>query len=407
MHAESLTFPGHQGDSLSARLDLPADGAPLAYVLFAHCFTCGKSLKAAYNISEALNQAGFAVFRFDFTGIGESEGDFADTNFSSNVADLVAAADFLRESYQAPKILVGHSLGGAAILQAAGEIDEAVAVATIAAPADPEHVQRHFKDQLETIKQEGKATVDLAGRPFTITKQFLDDLDDHRMDQAISGLRKALLILHAPMDTTVDVENATRIFTRAKHPKSYISLDKADHLLSDEKDSCYAGRVIAAWASKYLETSKAEQDSETDVADNRVVVRTGAEGFYTEILANGHPLVADEPKAVGGSNKGPSPYELLAAALGACTTMTIRMYADRKKLPLQSATARVLHQKVHAEDCRECESTEGKIDVFEREISLEGDLTDEQRQKLLEIADKCPVHRTLHGEIVVKTRLKT
>jgi putative redox protein len=408
MQSQKLTFRNSRGETLAARLDLPLDDKPLAYALFAHCFTCSKNLKAVSNISRALTQRKIAVLRFDFTGLGESEGDFADTNFSSNISDLICAAGLLDKEYSAPKILIGHSLGGAAVLQAANKISSSVAVATIGAPCDPEHVTHLLESGREEIEKKGEAEVKLAGRTFRIKKQFLDDLEETNMQEKIRNLKRALLIFHSPFDNTVGIDNAARIFRNAVHPKSFISLDKADHLLTDEADSFYVGAVLAAWAAKYIELSP---EKETGVKltpeKNLIVARTAAEGYYTEIMANGHPLIADEPLSYGGTDKGASPYELLAAGLGACTSMTLRMYAGRKQWPLDAVIVRLKHQKTHAEDCRECETRDRKIEVIEREIELFGPLDEEQKQRLLEIAGKCPVHRTLHSKVLVRTRLKT
>ncbi|GAB4350169.1 MAG: bifunctional alpha/beta hydrolase/OsmC family protein [Gammaproteobacteria bacterium] len=405
MRSSKLKFTNHQGYQLGAQLDMPITGQAVAYALFAHCFTCTKNLKAVSNITRALAREGIATLRFDFTGLGESEGDFADTHFSSNVEDLIAAASFLEEQYEPPAILIGHSLGGAAVLQAAGRIASVRAVATIGAPSDPQHVSRLFGDKQSLILAAGEAEVQLAGRTFRIRKPFLDDLEQQRMAETIHALRRPLLILHSPLDTTVDISHAANIFQAAMHPKSFISLDKADHLLSNEADSAYAGAMIAAWAAKYLEVNPRDLCSDSP-ADNRVVTRTGSEGFLTEICANGHPLIADEPKSVGGSNAGPSPYELLVSGLGACTSMTLQMYAKRKKWPLEAAQVYLRHEKVHAQDCEDCETESGMIDHIEREVELIGPLDDEQRARLLEIADRCPVHRTLHSEIHVVTTLK-
>jgi putative redox protein len=407
MQSQKLTFQNSDGETLAARLDLPLDDEPLAYALFAHCFTCSKNLKAVGNISQALTRRKIAVLRFDFTGLGESEGDFADTNFSSNISDLICAADFLGEEYEAPKILIGHSLGGAAVLQAAGEISSSAAVVTIAAPCDPAHVAHLLESDRKEIEEKGKAKVKLAGRTFTIKKQFLDDLEETNMQKKIHNLRRALLIFHSPFDNIVGIENAGRIFQSALHPKSFISLDQADHLLSDEADSYYVGAVLAAWAAKYIDIfPETESGVELEPHKNFIVARTGAEGYFTEIMANGHPLISDEPRSHGGTNQGASPYELLAASLGACTSMTLRMYADRKEWPLKEIIVRLKHEKIHARDCEECETEDRKVDVIEREIEVTGNLNDEQKQRLLEIANKCPVHRTLHSEIVVRSSLK-
>lgn len=406
MKSERLTFSNESGQTLSARLDFPANGRVLAYALFAHCFTCGKNLRAIGNINRALTLNGIAVLRFDFTGLGESEGDFADTNFSSNVADLVAASDFLEKQYEAPKLMIGHSLGGAAVLLAAGQVDSVKAVVTIGAPCSPDHVTHLLESKIDEIEESGEAIVNLAGRQFRIKKQFLDDLQDKNMREHIRSLKRPLLIFHSPIDNTVGIANAGTIFDSALHPKSFVSLDKADHLLSREEDSRYAGTVISAWARKYIDLGDHQQQISLAGEDGVVVVQTGREGYYTEVNAGGHPLVVDEPVSYGGTDLGPSPYQLLSASLGSCTTLTLRMYADRKKWPLESVTVRLKHEKIHAKDCEDCQSSDGKVDVIERELELEGDLSADQRQRLLEIADRCPVHRTLHSEIKVRTRLR-
>ena len=406
MKSQRLTFQNQQGETLAARLDLPANGQVLEYAIFAHCFTCSKNLRAIGNINRALTLNGIAVLRFDFTGLGESEGDFADTNFSSNVADLVAAADFLDKAYEAPKLMIGHSLGGAATLLAAGQIASVEAVVTIGAPCDPDHVTQLLESKREEIEETGEAEVNLAGRKFRIKKQFLDDLEGQTMRQSIRGLKKPLLIFHSPIDNTVGIENAGAIFDAALHPKSFVSLDEADHLLSNEDDSRYTGSVIAAWARKYIDLQDKKEPVALAAEEGIVVVQTGAEGYYTEVSAGGHPLVVDEPVSYGGTDLGPSPYQLLSASLGSCTSLTLRMYADRKEWPLESVTVRLKHEKIHAKDCEDCKSENGKVDVIDREIELEGKLSPEQRQRLLEIADKCPVHKTLHSEIKVRTRLR-
>jgi len=396
-----IRFPGALGTELAGRLDtslLP----PRAYALFAHCFTCSKESKAASFISAALTEHGIAVLRFDFTGLGASDGDFANTGFSSNVADLVAAAEWLRGHHGAPAILIGHSLGGAAVLAAAGRIPEARAVVTIGAPSDPVHIKALLKSSVGEIEAMGEAEVELGGRRFRIKREFLEDLEQHTQKQTIAGLRRALLIMHSPIDGTVPIENATGIFIAAKHPKSFVSLDSADHLLSRREDARYAATVLAAWAGRFVPLADPYR---VEGEAGEVVVAETREGKFTQsIAAAGHALRADEPQSVGGLGSAPGPYDLLLSALGACTAMTIRMYADLKQLPLERVTVRLKHEKIHARDCADCDTKEGKIDRIERLITLEGALDEAQRAKLLEIADKCPVHRTLHGEVRVVTR---
>ncbi len=401
--SEKLTFTGADGVELAARLDLPT-GPPLAYALFAHCFTCTKDIFAAARIATGLAEQGIAVLRFDFTGLGHSEGEFANTNFSSNVADLVCAADYLRESRAAPKVLIGHSLGGAAVLAAAPRVPEALAVATIGAPGDPAHVRHLFQAARPEIEAKGEAEVLLAGRPFRIRKQFLEDIEKHKLAATLAGLRKALLVFHAPRDATVGIENAGEIFTAAKHPKSFVSLDDADHLLSRREDAVYVATVLAAWATRYL--GRAEAPEAPRAAPGTVVVREAGEGRFAQHIAAGkHMLRADEPEDFGGNDSGPGPYDLLLAGLGACTSMTLRMYAARKQWPLDRVTVTLHHEKIHAEDCADCETKEGRIDRIERSLILEGTLDAGQRTKLLEIADKCPVHKTLESEVAIETEL--
>jgi len=405
---EKISFPGSQGAELAARLDLP-EGKPLAYAVFAHCFTCTKDVFAAARIADGLARHGIAVLRFDFTGLGASGGDFANTNFSSNVGDLVRAADFLRERHEAPKILIGHSLGGAAVLAAAGEIPEAVAVATIGAPAEPSHVARHFTDAIPDIEAAGEAEVLLVGRPFRIRKQFLEDIAAQRLRERIANLKRALIVFHAPRDEVVAIENARSIFEAARHPKSFISLDDADHLLSRRADAVYVATVLAAWATRYIGTPPAEVAEDAPPPEGTVLVgesqAPGQSRLAQRIRVGRHVLAADEPESEGGSDTGPNPYELLLAALGACTSMTLRLYADHKGWPVDRVEVALRHAKVHASDCAECETREGKIDRIERDIRLEGPLDATQRARLLEIAEKCPVHRTLTGENWIVSRL--
>jgi uncharacterized OsmC-like protein/alpha-beta hydrolase superfamily lysophospholipase len=400
-----ITFPGSLGHELAARLDLPA-GTVRGYALFAHCFTCSKDVLAARHIAGKLAALGIGVLRFDFTGLGSSEGEFANTSFSSNIEDLVRAADHLRARFAAPAILIGHSLGGAAVLAAAHRIPEAAAVVTIGAPADVAHVLHQFHCDLSTIERDGVAQVTLGGRSFPIRRQFVEDARGQALKDRIATLRKALLVMHAPSDQTVGIENASAIFTAAKHPKSFVSLDRADHLLSNRQDATYAAEVIAAWASRYLAAAPAEDEK---LRDGVLVAETGAGKFQNAIVAGRHRLLADEPSSVGGLDSGPSPYDYLAAALGACTSMTLRIYAEHKKLALGRVTVSVTHGKVGVEHCADCgeavEGRTGKIDRFERTISVEGEIDAGLADKLVEIAGKCPVHRTLEAGAAVVTRL--
>ena len=435
MKREHVRFPGASGGLLAARLESP-EGEPSAFALFAHCFTCSKDIKAAGWISQALVEQGIAVLRFDFTGIGESEGDFAQSSFSSNCDDLVAAAGFLAGSYRAPLLLIGHSLGGAAVLAAAAAIPSARAVVTIGAPSSTEHLSQSLLSRAPQLAAEGEAEVTLGGSRFRVRRQLLDDLSADHLGAALPALRRALLILHSPVDQIVGIENARRLYDAARHPKSFVSLDRADHLLRDERDARYAGSVIAAWSSRYLESRPrpalepapeplseplapepastraansppAEGGAEEVSPEGEVIVAGGAERLAQTIVAGRHRLLVDEPESVpGGGGSGPTPYDLLLAALGACTSMTLALYARQKGLPFAGARVRLRHSRIHAADCLECQIKEGKLSRIEREIEiLGGPFTDEQRARLLEIANRCPVHRTLTSEIDIPTRL--
>ncbi len=400
--SERIEFQGSQGDKLAARLDAP-NGTVRGYALFAHCFTCSKDVFAASRIASALAAHGIATLRFDFTGLGASEGEFANTNFSSNVSDLVAAANWLRENRAAPELLIGHSLGGAAVLAGAGDIAELKAVATIGAPADADHVVHNFQASLDAIESDGEATVSLAGREFTIKKQFLDDVRGTSLKDRISALKPALIVFHAPLDQTVGIENASSIFSAARHPKSFVSLDGADHLLSRRQDAVFVADVLAGWANRFLPVAERPKSPPSGT----VRVRETLQGkFQQDVMVDDHHLLADEPSSVGGDGTGPSPYDYLSIALGTCTSMTLRMYADFKKLQLGRVTVDVTHGKIHADDCKDCgEGKTGKIDRFERTISVEGEISPELRDKLEEIAGKCPVHRTLEAEAAVVTKV--
>lgn len=394
MPTHIVHFDGASGDRLAARADLPVGGPPRAWALVAHCFTCSKNLRAVVNLSRELNRAGVAVLRFDFTGLGESEGDFADTTFSSNVADLVAAARYMAEVWRPPDLLIGHSLGGAAVLRAAHSLPSVRGVVTIGAPSDPVHVLGHVKGARAELEALGEAEVSIGGRPFRIRKAFVDDVSEARLDEALRNLGRALLVLHAPEDRIVPVAHAGKIYEAARHPRSFVALDGADHLLSDPEDSRYAARVIAAWASRYLDPAPPEPSrSRTPPDEGRVTVVTGSDGYRTEGQVRGHRFLVDEPVHVGGTDEGPSPFELLWASLASCTTITLRMYADRKKWPLEDIQVRIRHAR------------EGGRDHVVRELRLEGPLDAEQRQRLVEIADRCPVHRTLERGVEITTEV--
>ncbi|WP_368187590.1 alpha/beta fold hydrolase [Aestuariibius sp. HNIBRBA575] len=402
MPTERFTFLGHSGHKLAARLDMP-DGPHLATALFAHCFTCGKDIPAARRISARLAAMGIAVLRFDFTGLGHSEGEFENTHFNSNVADLTAACNALTSRGMAPTMLIGHSLGGAAVLKAAAQMPQIKAVATLGAPFDPAHVTHNFASELPKIAENGVSEVNLGGRPFRINQDFVQDVITEDLRPAIANLKAALMVLHGPHDTIVGIENASDIFAAAKHPKSFVTLDDADHLITRLEDAEYAADVIAAWSRRYLDLTPPAPPPGVPEGVLRVT-EADSDGFLQDIQSGpGHHALADEPLAYGGTNRGMSPYGFVSAGLGACTSMTIRMYARRKGWPLRGISVDVSHNKVHAQDAQP--GSDAKVDQFHRVIHLSGDLTDEQRAKLLEIADKCPVHRTLERSNIVKTQL--
>ncbi len=402
--SERVQFESGRGEMLAARLERPI-GEPRAWALFAHCFTCSKDLKAVVRISRALVDRGIAVLRFDFTGLGESEGDFADTDFSSNLEDLVAAADHMRRVYRAPRLLIGHSLGGAAVLAAASQIRETAAVATLGAPSDTDHLKETLLRQAPELRDREEAEVQLAGRTFRIRRQLIEDLEEHGMREAIAALDVPLMILHSPEDDVVGIEHAARIYKAARHPKSFVSLDGADHLLLErEEDARFVGEILSVWSARYLpdERDRAAADDAPEEGVVRVV--GGAEGFANQVRTARHRLRADEPPSVGGTDTGPTPYDLLLAGLGACKSMTLRMYAERKGWPLEGIRVDLSHRRVHAQDCDHCETEKGKIDRIEVAIAVDGPLSQEQRDRLVEIAERCPVHRTLKGEIDIVSK---
>lgn len=398
MRFKKVSFKNAEGHQLSGRLDFPLIGKPKAFVLFAHCFTCSKNLKSVEHISQAFTQQGMAILRFDFTGLGQSKGDFADTNFSSNLSDLNDAYRFLEDNYEAPQIMVGHSLGGAAVLHVSGALEKVRAVATIGAPSTPDHVSHLLDQGREELEEKGEAEVNIGGRTFKMKKQFLDDLEAKKGESVIKNLNKSLLIIHSPQDTIVGINNAQEIYLEAMHPKSFVSLDGADHLMTKEGDAKYVGSVIANWAMRYIDLNEQEE-----VPEGEVWTRIGDKGYTTEVIAGSHLMVADEPPSVGGDDQGPTPYGYLLSGLGACTAMTLRMYADYKKIPLEEVEVKLTHDKVHKMDGENSESSKGKIDQIKRKIKITGDLTDEQRKRLIEIADRCPVHKTLEGKPEILT----
>ena len=402
MNLQKIIFKNRDGVELVGRIDLPVDQLAHNFVLFAHCFTCTKNLSAVKNISRSLTTAGFGVLRFDFTGLGESDGDFSDTNFSGNVEDLIAAAEYLEEHFTAPSLLIGHSLGGAAIIIAASQLGSVKAVATVGAPSSPKHIQHLLMNSLEEIESKGMAIVNLGGRDFTIKKHFLDDLEVYSLPEVVKDMNKALLVMHSPQDITVAIKNAEEIYLAAHHPKSFVSLDGADHLLMKKEDSLYVGKVIAEWVSRYVDIPRTERVStKSDV----MASLDGDAGYTTKMKVGNHYMLADEPKVVGGNDFGPNPYDLVSAGLSACTAITVQMYVRRKGWDLKNIEVHTSYSKQHAFDCEHCDDDSAKIDTFSRVIKLEGELDEKQKQRILLIADKCPVHRTLHSETQIVTKL--
>jgi uncharacterized OsmC-like protein/alpha/beta superfamily hydrolase len=402
MNIQKITFLNQDNQELVGRLELPINQHPHNFAIFAHCFTCNKNLSAVKNISRELTANGFGVLRFDFTGLGESDGNFENTNFSGNVEDLISASRFLEKEYKLPSLLIGHSLGGAAAIFAASELPSIKAVATICTPSNPKHVKHLIQSSVEEIKATGEANVNIGGGPFTIKKQFLDDIETKSLPNIAKNLRKALLVMHSPQDTTVGIENAEEIYLAARHPKSFVTLDGANHLLMKKEDSVYVGSLIATWAKRYISIPKIETVKTTHQA---VASLDAEDGFTTQMTVGSHTMMADEPTSFGGNDFGPSPYEFVSAGLSACTAMTVQMYVKRKGWDLQNIEVHTSHTKVAKQFVENGEQKEIKVDTFNREIKLKGNLDDKQIQRMLQIADKCPVHKTLHSDIEVITKL--
>ncbi|NMM48221.1 bifunctional alpha/beta hydrolase/OsmC family protein [Marinigracilibium pacificum] len=403
MKSQYVTFENADGNVLAARFTRPVGSATYHTAIFAHCFTCNKNFKAVKQIAEAMTHSGFGVLQIDFTGLGSSKGNFEDTDFSTNIQDLVAGADYLRENFEAPSVLIGHSLGGAAVIYAADKIPEVKAVATIGSPSDPEHVSHLFENNIDEIMKQGYAKVNIGGRPFNIRKEFIQDLQDKRLDSILKKQKnKAFLFLHSPQDEIVGIDHARKLYEAAHHPKSFMSLDGADHLLTNNEDSQYVGNVIGTWVKRYLPPK--EKVIKGD--EKHIQIRLNAEdGYTTEIIDKKHRWLADEPEDVGGDDLGPTPYGLLSSALGACTAMTIKMYADRKDWSLEEINVEIEHDKTHAEDCDNNKEKGAKIDLFKRKIKITGNLDQDQIGRLGEIADKCPVHKTLSTKSKIETEI--
>ncbi len=403
MTSKKVHFTNSNNYKLSGKLEFPINQKPHAFAVFAHVFTGNKNLTATRNIARSLTQNGIAVLRFDFTGLGESEGAFAESTFTSNVEDLVAACDFLKENYEAPKVIVGHSLGGAASIFAASKIDSIQAVATIGAPSEPAHVKHLLKSKIEEINKLGRAKVNIGGQIFEIKREFLEDLESNSMLEILKNFRKALLVLHSPQDSVVDISNAAHIYHNAFHPKSFVTLNGADHMLTSREDGQYAGNVISSWVNRYIDKDNNQRSKLR--THKQVVARLIDEGFTTDIIAGKHDLTADEPVDLGGEEFGPSPYELLSASLASCTAMTLQMYARRKKWPLKEVKVHVSYERSYLKDCEHCDEKDRRLDQFNREIEIEGPLDEKQRNRLLEIANKCPVHKTLEANSVIQSSL--
>ncbi|WP_298530776.1 bifunctional alpha/beta hydrolase/OsmC family protein [uncultured Algibacter sp.] len=404
MSSLKLSIQNEKGLKLQAFLELPADQKPKHYAIFAHCFTCSSTLGAVKHISRSLTTYGFGVVRFDFTGLGKSEGEFSESYFSANVKDLLAVSDYLKEYYQAPTLLVGHSLGGAAVIVAASKLENVKAVATVGAPATVSHVTHLFSHGIDEVKEKGEVEVSIGGRPFKINEEFVEDFGKTDLPEITKNLRKPLLIMHAPFDRIVGIENAHKLYHDAHHPKSFVSLDNADHLLTNPKDSIYVGNMIGAWVQRYFQQ---EENSMLDTAGEQLVAHLDLieDNFTTTIQTKKHSFIADEPNSVGGDDFGPSPYDYLSAGLAACTVMTLKMYAERKKWDLKEVYAHITYSKKHSDDLMLDLAEPKRMDYLQKRLKFVGDLDDVQKAKLKEIASKCPVHRTLISDTIIETQV--
>lgn len=402
MKSTKLEIQNNKGYKLQAYLELPANQKPSYYAIFAHCFTCTSTLNAVKNISRALTNHGFAVVRFDFTGLGKSEGEFADSHFSANVSDLLAVNTYLEENYKAPSLLVGHSLGGAAVITGASKLENIKAVATIGAPATVNHVTKLFSHGLDDVQQKGDVTVNIGGRPFKINQEFVDDFSKTNLPEITKNLRKPLLIMHAPFDAIVGIENAEKLYQNAHHPKSFISLDGADHLLSNSRDSMYVGNMIGNWVERFFDS---QENTMLDTEGEQLVAHLNLreDNFTTSIQTKKHAFIADEPDSVGGDDFGPSPYDYLSAGLAACTVMTLKLYAERKKWDLQEVYAYITYSKKHSDDLMLNMDKPKRMDHLKKRLKFVGNLNEDQKNRLQEIASKCPVHKTLQSEVIIET----
>lgn len=400
-----FAIKNRKGHELHALLELPANQKPIRYAIFAHCFTCSSSLEAVRNISRALTNFGFGVVRFDFTGLGRSDGEFSESHFSSNVSDLLDVHLYIKEMYMAPSLLVGHSLGGAACIVAASKLNDIKAIASIGAPSDIEYVKSHlFSHQLEQVKNLGEIEINIGGRPFKIDKEFVEDFGKTDLLEVTKNLKKPLLIMHSPQDRIVKADHAHNLFVAAYHPKSFVSLDGADHLLTEKKDSVYTGNVIGAWVERYFP----EQENEMLSTEGEQLVAhldLTKDNFTTQLQTNKHTFIADEPGSVGGDDFGPSPYEYLNASIATCTAMTLKLYAQRKKWDLKEVFVYISHARKHSDELMIDVEKPGYLDQISKRLKFVGDLDDKQKQRLKEIASKCPVHKTVASEVIFDTKI--